>query len=73
MKTLTRRHRFSCFSVTPHCIRYKFYTFQFTSNIIRLIKSREEHRACMGGKRNVYRVLVGKPQETRWEDNIKNN
>ena len=38
-----------------------------------------EHVACMGGRRGVYRILVGKPEEKRplgrprhkWEDNIK--
>jgi len=37
------------------------------------------HVACMGERRGVYRVLVGKPEEQRplgrprrvWEDNIK--
>ena len=37
------------------------------------------HVACMGERRGVYRVLVGKPEEKRplgrprhsWEDNIK--
>ena len=37
------------------------------------------HIACMGERRSVYRVLVGKPEEKRplgrprhrWEDNIK--
>jgi hypothetical protein len=37
------------------------------------------HVACMGGRRNVYRVLVGKPEgkrplvrpRRRWEDGIK--
>jgi len=36
-------------------------------------------KACIGGKRGVYRVLVGKPEgkralgrpRCRWEDNIK--
>ena len=55
------------------------------SNIIWVIKSRRmrwvEHGACMGEKRGVYRVLVGKPEgkrppgipKHRWEDNIKMN
>jgi hypothetical protein len=50
---------------------------------IRIIKSRRmrwaEHVALMGEKRNVYRLLVGKPEEKRpigrpirsWIDNIK--
>jgi hypothetical protein len=52
-------------------------------NIARVIKSRRirwaGHRARMGERRGVYRVLVGKPEGTRplgrtscrWEDNIK--
>jgi hypothetical protein len=48
-----------------------------------MIKSRRmrwgERAACMGEKRNAYRVLVGKPEGKRplggprceWEDNIK--
>jgi hypothetical protein len=51
--------------------------------IIRQIKSRRMkwvgHVACMGESRNVYRVLVGKPEgkrphgrpRHRWEDGIK--
>jgi hypothetical protein len=52
-------------------------------NIIRVIKSRRMrwagNVARMGGKRGVYRILVGRPVERRplgtprrrWEDNIK--
>ena len=52
-------------------------------NIVRVIKSRRMrwtvHVACMGVRRVVYRVLVGKPEgkrplgrsRRRWEDNIK--
>jgi len=52
-------------------------------NIVRVIKSRimrrVGHVACMGERRGVYRVLVGKPAgkrplgrpRRRWEDNIK--
>jgi hypothetical protein len=52
-------------------------------SIIRIIKSRrmrwEGHVACTRAKRNVYRILVGKPEgkrplgrpRRRWEDNIK--
>jgi hypothetical protein len=52
-------------------------------NIIRLIKSRGMrwvgHVARMGGKRNMYRLLVGKPEgkrplgrpRRRWVDNIR--
>jgi hypothetical protein len=53
------------------------------SNIIRMIKSRRMrwagHVARMGETRNVYRILVGKPEgrrplgrpRRRWVDNIK--
>jgi hypothetical protein len=52
-------------------------------SIIRMIKSSRikwaGHVACMGEKRNAYRILVGKSEGTRplgkhrrtWEDNIK--
>jgi hypothetical protein len=52
-------------------------------SIIRIIKSRRMrwagHKARMGEKRNVYRLLVGKPEgkrplgrpRRRWIDNIK--
>ena len=52
-------------------------------NIVRVIKSRRMrwvgHVACMGERRGVYKVLVGKPEgkrlrgrpRRRWEDNIK--
>ena len=52
-------------------------------NIFRVIKLRRMswvgHVACMGARRGVYRVLVGKPEgkrqlrrpRRRWEDNIK--
>jgi hypothetical protein len=51
--------------------------------IVRTIKSRRmrwaEHVACMGERRDVYRILVGKPEgkrplgrlSRRWENNIK--
>ena len=54
-------------------------------NFIRAIKSRRTrwagHVACMGERRGVYEVLVGKPEGKRppgrpspiWEDNIKMN
>ena len=54
-----------------------------SSNIIPVIKSRRmrsaRYVACVGERRGVYRVLVGKPEEKRplgrprrrWEDNIK--
>ena len=52
-------------------------------NIIRVIRSRGMRWvgrvACMGARRDVYRILVGKPEgkrplgrpSHRWEDNIK--
>jgi hypothetical protein len=52
-------------------------------NIIRMVKSKRMqcagHLACMGAKRNAYRILMGKPERKRpvaisrcgWEDNIK--
>ena len=52
-------------------------------NIVRVIKSRRMgwagHLACVGERRGVYRVLVGKPEgnrplgkpRRRWEDNIR--
>jgi hypothetical protein len=55
----------------------------FLSSIIRIIKSRRMrwvgHVARMGEKRNVYRLLVGKPERKRplgrlrcrWIDNIR--
>ena len=55
----------------------------FSPNIVRLIKSRKMrwagHVECMGEKRSVYRVFVGKAEgkrplgipRRRWEDNIK--
>jgi hypothetical protein len=54
-----------------------------SSNTIRVIKSRRMgwagHVALMGDSRDVYRILVGKPERRRplgrlgrrWEDNIK--
>jgi hypothetical protein len=55
----------------------------FSPNIVRVIKSRSMRRAGhvarMGEERDVYRVLVGKPEgkrrlgrsRHRWEDNIR--
>jgi len=52
-------------------------------NIVRVKKSRRMrwagHVACMGERRGVYRILMGKPEERRplgrprrrWEDNIR--
>ena len=52
-------------------------------NVVRVVKLRRMrwagHVACMGERRGVYRVLVGKPEgkrplgrpRCRWEDNIK--
>jgi hypothetical protein len=61
----------------------ELHILYFSPNIIRQIKSRRmgrmEHVACIGEERNVYRVLVGKPEEKRplgrprrrWEDGIR--
>jgi hypothetical protein len=47
----------------------KLHNLYLSSDIIRQIKSRRirwaGHVACMGEGRNVYRVLVGKPQGKR--------
>jgi hypothetical protein len=49
----------------------KLHILYSSPNIIRQIKSRRMrwvgHVARMGGKRNVYKVLVGKPEETTWK------
>jgi hypothetical protein len=58
---------------------HKLYS---SPNIIRMMSRRIRwagHVACMGAKRNAYRVLVGKPEKKkplgkprhRWEENIK--
>jgi hypothetical protein len=61
----------------------EFHTLYSSPNIIKIIKSRRmrwaEHVARMGEKRNVYRLLVGKPEGRRplgrprrmWIDTIK--
>jgi len=61
----------------------EFNDLYCSRNIVRVIKSRRMrwagHVACMGERRGVYRVLVGKPEgkrtlgrpRRRWEDNIK--
>jgi hypothetical protein len=61
----------------------KLHNLYSSPSIIRIIKSRrmrwEGHVARMGEKRNVYRLLVGKPEGKRplgrsrrsWIDNIK--
>jgi hypothetical protein len=60
-----------------------FIIFYLSPDIIRQFKSRRMrwagHVACMGKGRNVYRVLVGKPEgkrplerpRRRWNDGIK--
>jgi hypothetical protein len=65
---------------TTHAELHKLYS---SPDIIRQIKSRRMmwagHLACMGEGRNVYGVLVGKPEgkrplerpRRRWEDGIK--
>jgi len=61
----------------------KLNDLYYSHNIFRVIKSRRMrwagYVACMGERRVLYRVLVGKPEEKRplgrprrrWEDNIK--
>jgi len=61
----------------------EFNDLYSSPNIVRVIKSRKMrwagHVACMGERRGVYRILVGKPEgqrplgrpRLRWEDNIK--
>jgi hypothetical protein len=61
----------------------ELHNFYSSSSMIRIIKSRRMmwagHVARMGEKRNVYRLLVGKPEKKRplgrkrrrWIDNIK--
>jgi hypothetical protein len=63
----------------------ELHNLYFSPSIIRMIKSRRiiwaGHVARMGENRNVYRILVGKPEGKRsvgiltlmWEDNIKIN
>jgi hypothetical protein len=63
----------------------ELHTLYSSPSIIRIIKSRRMmwagHVAQMGEKRNVYRLLVGKPEgkrplgrpTRRWIDNIKMN
>jgi hypothetical protein len=63
----------------------ELHSLYSSPNIIRVIKSRRmrwaEHVARMGEGRDVYRVLVGRPEgkrplgrpKRRWEDNIKMN
>ena len=60
-----------------------FNDCSFSANIVWVIKSRRMrwagHVASMGDRRDMYRVLVGKPEgkstfgrpRRRWEDNIK--
>jgi hypothetical protein len=59
----------------------ELYNLCSSPNIIRMMKSRgmkwERHVSCMGGKRNVQMISVGKPEgrrqlgrpRGRWEDN----
>ena len=61
----------------------EFYALYSSPNIIRLIRSRRmgwaEHVACMGKRKGIYRVLVGKPYGSRplgrptcmWVNNIE--
>jgi hypothetical protein len=45
----------------------EFHNLHSSSSIFRMIKSRRMiwagHVACVGEKRNAYRILVGKPEE----------
>jgi hypothetical protein len=61
----------------------ELHSLYSSPSIVRVIKSRRmrwaRHVACMGERRDVYRVLVGRPEgkrplgrpRRRWEDNIK--
>jgi hypothetical protein len=61
----------------------ELYVLYSSPNIIRVIKSRKlrwvDHVTRMGERRNVYRVLVGKPEgrrplgrpRRRWQGNVK--
>jgi hypothetical protein len=61
----------------------ELHSLYFSPNIVSVIKSRRlklaGHVACMGKGRDIYRVLVGRPESKRplgrsrrrWEDNIK--
>jgi hypothetical protein len=61
----------------------ELHNLYFSPCVIRMINSRRmrwvRHVARMGGKRNAYRILVGKPEgkiplgrpRSRWVDNIK--
>jgi hypothetical protein len=61
----------------------ELHSLYSSPNIVRVIKSRRMrwagHVACMGERRYVYRVLIGRPEgkrplgrpRCRWEDNIK--
>jgi len=66
-----------------HVSRIRVNDLYCSPNIFRVVKQRRirwaGHVACMGERRGVYRVLVGKPEgkrlfgrpRRRWEDNIK--
>ena len=61
----------------------ELYDLYFSPNTVRVIKSRRMRLAgqvvCVGERRGVYRILMGKPEGKRqlvrprrsWEDNIK--
>jgi hypothetical protein len=63
----------------------ELHNLYFPSDIIRIFKLRRmrwaEHVSCLGEMRNVYIILVGKPEgkrplgrpRHRWEDNFKMN
>jgi hypothetical protein len=73
-------HLFCCRGTPPNEELHNLYS---SPSIIRMIKSRRMrwagHVARMGEKRNAYRILVGKPEDTRplgrprrrWVDDIK--
>jgi hypothetical protein len=48
----------------------RFHNLYFSPNLIRVIKSRRvrwvEHVAHMGELRNIYSILVGKPEGKTW-------
>jgi hypothetical protein len=51
----------------------ELYYLYSSPNIVQVIKSRRMscagNLACMGGRRDAYRILVGRSRR-RWEDNI---
>jgi hypothetical protein len=82
MKTISCKMP-TCFHFLKSTTRGELYNFYSSPDTIRQIKSRRMrwagHVARMGEGRNVYRVLMGKPERKspaerprrRWEDGIK--